>query len=181
MSRWFDLWHMTGPLEMSLYPRGADSPYRLPWRGGLVRLCIQGNRGLVSHRGREKFAYDFSMPVGSVICAARAGSISYVDVTHRSRGFKASNNLIGIDHGDGTTAWYVHLKLGGVLITEGDHVEIGQPIALSGNVGRSMVPHLHFEVTGADYATVPVTFADVASGQGIPRMFRRYQSGNRRP
>ena len=55
----------TGPHDLDRYPPAASSPYRLPWTGGVMRLCIQGNRAIVSHRDWEEFAYDFAMPVGS--------------------------------------------------------------------------------------------------------------------
>ncbi|MBI3823878.1 MAG: M23 family peptidase, partial [Planctomycetes bacterium] len=38
-------------------------------------LCGQSNRGVVSHRGFEQYAYDFTMPVGAEVCAARGGLI----------------------------------------------------------------------------------------------------------
>jgi murein DD-endopeptidase MepM/ murein hydrolase activator NlpD len=57
-------------------------------------------------------------------------------------------------------------------------VRQGQPIAASGNVGLSMLPHVHFEVTDEEGRLLPVTFADVPTDAGIPRMFKRYVSGN---
>jgi hypothetical protein len=42
----------------------------------------------------------------------------------------------------------------------------------------SLLPHLHFNVTDQQYRLLPVTFADVESDGGIPRMFKRYTSGN---
>jgi murein DD-endopeptidase MepM/ murein hydrolase activator NlpD len=180
MANWLRFWNWMGPLLSEQYPCCEESPYRLPWKDGLIRLCVQGNRGLVSHRGREKYAYDFLMPVGSVISAARAGVVSYADASHHGRGFRAPNNAVCVLHEDATTAWYLHLKQGGLLVAGGDRVEAGQPIALSGNVGRSLFPHLHFEVTSPSGLTVPVAFADLPTAGGIPRMFRRYRSGNGR-
>jgi hypothetical protein len=42
----------------------------------------------------------------------------------------------------------------------------------------TMLPHLHFHVITVDHVLVPVTFADLESDSGIPRMFKRYTSGN---
>src|SRR4051794_27433105 len=83
-----------------------------------------------------------------------------------------------VGHGGGTFAHYVHLRLGGSYVTPGQHVEQGERVAASGNVGLSMLPHLHFDVTDAHGTLLPVTFADVHSDAGIPRMFKRYLSGN---
>ncbi len=66
----------TGPHDLERYPPAGSSPYRLPWTGGATRLCIQGNRAIVSHRDWEEFAYDFAMPVGSDVCAARGGTVA---------------------------------------------------------------------------------------------------------
>jgi Peptidase family M23 len=168
----------TGPHDLDRYPPAASSPYLLPWTGGVTRLCIQGNRAIVSHRGWEEFAYDFAMPVGSSVCAARGGTVLNVDVEHDGNGRHADNNLIMVDHGDGTIGWYLHLRQGGSFVKPGQRVRQGEAIGASGNVGMSLLPHLHFDVTDDGGVLLPVTFADVASDAGIPRMFKRYTSGN---
>jgi murein DD-endopeptidase MepM/ murein hydrolase activator NlpD len=163
----------TGPRDLHLYPPAAQSPYLLPWESGVTRWCAQGNRAVVSHRGREEFAYDFVMPVGTKVCAARGGVVSSVQQSHDGNGFRAPNNAVVIRHEDGTLGWYLHIKKDGALVRKGDRVAQGQTIALSGNVGHSTAPHLHFHVTDAKRNCLRVTFADVA-GDGIPRMFRCY-------
>ena len=172
----------TGPVNTDLpsarYPPRATSPYLLPWPVGVTYLCAQGNRGVVSHKGAGQYAYDFAMPVGSDVCAARAGVVTKIVVRHTGQGTSAPNNLIAIDHGDGTTGYYLHLKKGGSYVVVGETVHRGQRIAASGNVGRSLIPHLHFHVKGRAGKTIPITFRDVAIDLGIPRMFRHYTSGN---
>jgi len=168
---------LTGPRGESHYPPRAESPYRLPWPKGVERLCVQGNRGVVSHRDRGEFAYDFAMPVGSTVLAARGGRVVRVVDRHDGRGTQAPNNLVVIEHGDGTRGHYLHLEQGGAQVEVGQRVRQGQAIGRSGNVGRSLLPHLHFHVTGRA-GTVPITFADVEADRGIPRMFKRYVSGN---
>jgi murein DD-endopeptidase MepM/ murein hydrolase activator NlpD len=169
----------TGPRHLDRYPPRETSPYRLPWPAGLTRLCSQSNRGVVSHRGWGEYAYDFNMPVGSDVCAARGGVVTRVIVRHEGHGLHMTNNLIAIDHGDGTVGWYLHLQKDGSLVRVGERVALGQKIARSGHVGRSLVPHLHFQVTDTDRrSTLPVTFADVLGQGGAPRMFFSYTSGN---
>ena len=169
----------TGPRELDHYPEAKSSPYRLPWRAGESHFCAQSNRGIVSHRGWGEYAYDFMMPVGSDVCAARGGMVRSVVVNHDGHGLHKPNNFITIDHGDGTTGWYLHLKRGGSLVAIGQTVVQGQAIARSGHVGRSLVPHLHFQVTdSARRGTLPVAFADVGLHHGVPRMFFSYTSGN---
>jgi murein DD-endopeptidase MepM/ murein hydrolase activator NlpD len=141
-------------------------------------LCCQGNRGIVSHRGDGEFAYDFAMPVGSDVCAARAGVVKWVEVGNDGNGRHAPNNFVVIEHGDGTFGWYLHIRREGSYVQPNQRVRQGERIAASGNVGLSMLPHLHFQVSNSRGESLPVTFTDVDSDRGIPRMFKRYTSGN---
>jgi murein DD-endopeptidase MepM/ murein hydrolase activator NlpD len=104
--------------------------------------------------------------------------VVYVDVEHDGNGLHADNNLIEVDHGDGTFGRYLHLRRGGSYVTLGQKVKQGEVIGASGNVGISMLPHQHFNVTDGEDRLLPVTFADVGSDGGVPRMFKRYTSGN---
>ncbi|HEV2972413.1 MAG TPA: M23 family metallopeptidase [Pirellulales bacterium] len=171
----------TGPHDLDRYPLATSSPYRLPWPGGVTRLCIQGSRAIVSHRDWEEFAYDFARQVGSDVCAARGGTVAYVDVTHDGNGRNTENDLITVDQGDGRLGCYLHLRQGESYVQPGQRVHQGDVIAASGNIGLSMLPHLHFNVIDEVHRLVPVTFADVDSDSGIPRMFKRYTSGNSVP
>ncbi|MCX5759075.1 MAG: M23 family metallopeptidase [Candidatus Hydrogenedentes bacterium] len=172
-------WIFTGPQNIAQYPPADLSPYRLPWTAGQTLLCVQSNRGVVSHRGWERFAYDFAMPVGTDVCAARGGTVIQVTVDHDGHGYHWPNNVIAIRHDDGTQAFYLHVKKDGSRVSVGDRVKQGQVIALSGHVGNSMLPHVHFHVTDSGKkSTLPITFADVGKDMGIPRMFKRYTSGN---
>jgi murein DD-endopeptidase MepM/ murein hydrolase activator NlpD len=56
-------------------------------------------------------------------------------------------NYVRITHSDGTYAYYLHLKYGGVYPNTNTFVERGQIIGLSGNSGYSCGAHLHFNVT----------------------------------
>ena len=170
----------TGPQDLTRYPAAESSPYKLPWPAGTSWFCIQSNRGIVSHRGSEEFAFDFKMPEGADVCAARGGIVTRVDVSHHGNGMNAPNNAIVIEHPDGTRGVYLHLLKSGSLVSVGDRIAQGQKIARSGHVGRSMTPHLHFHVSPQEgRGTIPISFADVATDDGVPRMFHRYTSGNR--
>src|SRR5262245_24517332 len=90
----------TGPTDLSQYPPAEQSPYRLPWAAGKAFRCCQSNRGIVSHRGWEQFAYDFDMPVGTDVCAARGGKVIKVVMEHDGHGRNMPNNVIAIQHED---------------------------------------------------------------------------------
>src|SRR6478609_7816772 len=176
---WFGLYacfilFATGPSASDRYPPAQGSPYKLPWQQGVRRFVPQGNRSFVSHRGGHLYAYDFWMPIGTVVLAARGGTVSHVEVNHD--GFGALSNYVKVEHPDGTSAMYAHVQKDGALVKLGESVRQGQPLAYSGMVGQSLYPHLHFVVVDRNEGPVPVTFSDVPNG--IPLAGHSYVSGN---
>jgi murein DD-endopeptidase len=59
----------------------------------------------------------------------------------------AVGNYVILDLGGGRFALYAHLQPGSLKVKVGDHVNVGQPLALLGNSGNSDEPHLHFHLT----------------------------------
>jgi murein DD-endopeptidase MepM/ murein hydrolase activator NlpD len=53
-------------------------------------------------------------------------------------------NCVVIDHGQGLLSLYMHLSE--LKVKEGQQVERGTPIGLSGATGRATGPHLHLAV-----------------------------------
>lgn len=150
--------------------------YSLPWKQGDSHFCFQGNDGFLSHRDRSKYSWDFLMPEGTEILAARDGTVTVVVDTNERRGENAPNNEVFVNHGDGTAARYAHIKKGGAKVKVGDIVKRGQLLALSGDVGRSLGPHLHFEVINTKFETIPIRFMDVLKHGGVPRASYFYSS-----
>ncbi len=167
-----------GPLSNVTYPERLQSDYWLPWKSGVSYFCFQGNNGFLSHKGRGQFAWDFLMPMGTPILAARAGNVASVVDIYEGRGSDKPNNEIFVDHGDGTMARYAHSQKNGSRVKIGDSIERGQLIALSGDVGRSLGPHLHFEVVDQSKFSVPTSFRDIEEHEGVPRTSFFYRSGN---
>jgi hypothetical protein len=180
----------TGVLDRNVYPPREESPYLLPWPGGVTWNCGQGNWGIVTHRDKGCYSWDFPMPIGSPICAARDGEVILVmDQNDGSVNPLLSNDMgknpgngIQIRHADGTIAVYWHIRKGGARVTKGQRVKQGDVIAESGNVGYTTSPHLHFSVYSSnymDFRSIPISFRDVDFLGGIPRLGLRYTSGNR--
>lgn len=148
------------------YPAYSTSAYVAPWPTSTERTIAQGNCGAASHVGDQKYAVDISMPIGSDIVAARAGTVYKVvqDKTD-GNGCSGGENHIYIKHTDGTMSLYLHLTHNGSKVSEGDTVTQGEVIGLSGNTGCTSGPHLHFQVnSSADSGiSIPVTFSNVGS------------------
>jgi hypothetical protein len=61
----------------------------------------------------------------------------------------ADGNSITLDLGEHRYALYAHLQPKSLRVRAGDSVHRGQVIALVGDSGNSVVPHLHFQVSSA--------------------------------
>jgi Peptidase family M23 len=59
---------------------------------------------------------------------------------------EADGNSIVLDLSGGRYALYAHLKPGSIRVHTGDTVKRGETIALVGNSGNTLEPHLHFHV-----------------------------------
>ena len=81
---------------------------------------------------------DFRVPSGTSVAAVNSGHV----ILARSLFFEG--NCVVIDHGQGLLTLYLHLSK--FLIKEGDDVNKGQAIGLSGGTGRATGPHLHLAV-----------------------------------
>lgn len=135
------------PCDTPRYPPNVTSLYILPWPSGARRVhqgnCTTGNTHDRAHNA--SFAYDFEMPIGSPVVAARAGVVLSVDDRWPDTDHDEQHgNRLVVDHGDGTYAIYGHLSQGGARVAVGESVTQGQEIAASGSSGMVATPHLHF-------------------------------------
>ena len=140
-----------------------DYAYVLPFRSETAFKLTQGYNGKFSHQSKK--ALDFTMPIGTEIVAARAGTV--VDIKENSnQGCTKPKcldmaNYITVLHDDGSFAQYYHLKQNSVEVRLSDKVAQGELIGYSGNTGYTSGPHLHFEVnisTLKGIQTVPTQF-----------------------
>lgn len=165
----------TGPQASDHYPRAENSPYKLPWAGGVKHFVSQGNRSFTSHRGLHLYSWDFWMSIGSKVLAAREGKV--IEVVDHFDGIGLHSNFIKIEHNDGTVALYAHIKLDGSVVKVGDQVRQGQLIAHSGMVGQTINPHLHFVVLNHQQAkSLPNAFSEVNGA--VPLAGHSYISQN---
>lgn len=81
---------------------------------------------------------DIATSYGKTITASDGGTVIW-------SGYKGTYGyLVIIDHGDGVQSYYGHCS--SLLVSAGDKVYQGQPIARVGSTGRSTGNHCHFEI-----------------------------------
>ena len=156
--------------------------YRLPYADDVSFPIIQGHAAKLSHRGVERFALDFGMPVNTPVHAARDGVVALVEDSHDSGCAREEcgryANFVVVLHSDGTTGEYFHLGRDSVQVRVGERVARGQWLARSGNTGFSTAPHLHFGVyrTGRDRSTesLAVRFQTNRGAISVPRSGAHY-------
>lgn len=150
--------------------------YGLPFDPVFPRFLAQGAGGRYSHTGREHYAFDFVMPVGTPVRAAREGVVGRVVDGFTEGGADPKlarfSNAVIVLHGDGTFASYAHLSPG-IPVREGERVSRGQVLASSGQTGWAGIPHLHFSVERKDHGgggagTIPILFGPPKSRGFVP-------------
>jgi murein DD-endopeptidase MepM/ murein hydrolase activator NlpD len=146
--------------------------YKLPLAAGEPWVLTQGPYGTFSHWGNSLQAFDIA-PINSRLIVAMRGGIVHTfdtgqqqDHVHRTFG-----NYITIDHGDGEYSHYAHLQTGTFLVTNGQSVGQGQPLATAGNSGYTFGEgggyHVHAHVTRSfsiSAQSIPFEFEDLPGG-----------------
>jgi murein DD-endopeptidase MepM/ murein hydrolase activator NlpD len=128
-------------------PTGPSIPQRWPLdeRGVVTRGQVEGSAD-ETHPG-----IDIAIAMGTPIRAAGGGTVT-------STGRDPEYGLfVLLTHPDGYQTRYGHASR--LLVSDGDEVNSGQVIALSGSTGRSSAPHLHFEIRRNGRSIDPRTFA----------------------
>jgi len=90
---------------------------------------------------------DMPNPIGQTVRAAGTGTVIWA-----GPGFQDSpsyGNVVQIQHDFGynsQTLYTLYAHLSAVLVTQGQRINLGDPLGLVGNTGRVSGPHIHFEV-----------------------------------
>lgn len=146
-------------LQTSETPPPSVGVYRLPYADGTQLRVFDDTR---THRPRARIDLVATGPrMPYRIVAAAAGRVMAIQDGYgeRQTGRAASecrNNFVWIAHPNGEWTVYSHMAKGsvsgGAKLKIGDRVRAGQLIGIEGDVGCSMLEHLHFEVAVPDPA-----------------------------
>ncbi len=142
--------YLSSCLNRDEFGTPAASDYILPWPTGEA-YTVSNSYCMPTGGHRQQQAYDFLIPIGDPVVAARGGLVRQVKDDSPDNGQGSDHNHVMVEHADGTVGFYAHLKQAGVLVQVGENVEAGQTIALAGHSGTTDVMHLHFGV----YDTYP--------------------------
>lgn len=148
-------------------PALEGPPLQIPWACGQTEYCTQGHNG-GSHTGTSSWAWDFAQQDGEEIWAASSGVVTHLRMSMTDGGcstaYSGGANYITVDHGDGTSIVYLHMRANSSPLSVGELVETGDLVARVGATGYACGAHLHMQVQetcGSYYCqSVPASFAD---------------------
>lgn len=109
--------------------------------------------------GTFHYGTDFAVPTGTPVIAAARGQIfkaGWQDPEDKGKGFGLRVWQTAKIDGKPVSIFYAHLSE--IAVMEGQIVEAGERIGLSGNTGKSSGPHLHFEVREEGKKGIEVEF-----------------------
>jgi murein DD-endopeptidase MepM/ murein hydrolase activator NlpD len=146
-------------LQSQESPSGYFEP-RLPPVGGNITSGTGMRIDPIDGKWRQHNGIDIAIPEGTSVTPAAPGIVVY-------SGFRSAyGNTVIVEHDNGLITLYGHNSR--LLSIHGERVDVGTPIALSGNTGRSTGPHLHFEAWQAG-VNVTQTFMP-GNTQKLPRL-----------
>ncbi|HVN42066.1 MAG TPA: M23 family metallopeptidase, partial [Steroidobacteraceae bacterium] len=131
-------------LKEQIHPEGR------PVTGGFISSYFGEREDPFSGREAYHKGVDFAGTTGSNVVAVAAGVVTW---SGERTGY---GNLVEINHGDGYVTRYAHNSK--TLVSVGQTVKRGDPVALMGSTGRSTGPHVHFEVLRNGRQVDPLTF-----------------------
>lgn len=135
--------HFTGAWSWPVATGGVTVPY-----GAYV--YENGSDSATRHTGA-----DIAVSIGTPVTAPAAGRVVYAGWLERT------GWTVVIEHGAGLKSYLFHL--GELTCAEGDTVEQGAQVGVSGITGYSAKPHVHFEVRVGNQSVDPALLVDGTS------------------
>ncbi|MDP2838291.1 MAG: M23 family metallopeptidase [Candidatus Moranbacteria bacterium] len=130
-----------------------NGQFRLPLDGSITVTDVYGYKRQTGGVSLSHQGTDFRASEGTSVYAINSGKVAFAD-TLRNYGY-----TVIIDHGLGLMTLYMHLSEN--KVKKGDLVEKGDLVALSGNTGYSLGPHLHLSVRINGFSIDPIKFLEL--------------------
>lgn len=179
----------------------------IPYQNAFITNYVDQNRpgaGMTDYAG---FAWTYDNHLGTDIAppsfrqtdhgvpvlAAADGLVFYVSDGYPDRNIELDYakinqvNLVGIQHADGSVAWYAHFRKNSIRVRVGESVTTGSILGLTGSSGYSSGAHLHFEPQYPENTPVDPFHTTPANGfwqntiqpeyAGTPNRFRLMDAG----
>jgi len=127
------------------------APFRWPITGRISGV-YGSQRFYNGEPSRPHFGVDVAAPVGAEVRAPAAGIVTLAEPD-----LFYSGGTVIIDHGHRLSSSFLHLSK--VLVTVGQRVEPGDPIARVGATGRATGPHLDWRMNWRDARVDPQLLA----------------------
>lgn len=155
---------ISGPGAAQLAQLATPVDLEIPFACG-AKVTVSQAHGTFSHVGSDRWAWDFRVPEGTPVLAARDGVVRLVrsDSVRGGcdRSFGPDANYIILSHGNGFETQYLHFSK--IFVIPGQKVNAGEVIGEVGRTGFSCGSHLHFQLQRESPAW---------AGQSVPARFR---------
>lgn len=135
---------MSQNLKDRVYPQGR------PVKAGWLSSYFGKRTDPFTGKAANHTGIDFAGKKGAEIIAVADGVVTW------SADRYGYGIMVEINHGNGYATRYAHNSQN--LVSVGDEVKKGQPVALMGETGRATGPNLHFEVLHNGSRVNPVSF-----------------------
>lgn len=126
---------------------GGGMDLEIPFACG-SRVVVSQAHGTFSHVGTDRWAWDFRVPEGMPVMAARDGVVRMTrsDSVRGGcdRSFGPDANYVILQHENGLETQYLHFSK--VFVQVGQAVKAGTVIGEVGRTGFSCGSHLHFQL-----------------------------------
>lgn len=123
------------------FPDNTALPHLPPVDDPLVLSAYGVRMHPIFKKMRMHNGIDFEARLNTPVFATADGTVSFAGYKDNGFGF-----YVEINHGKGFITRYAHLHRFGIRVKKKQKIKAGDLVGLSGNTGRSIGPHLHYEI-----------------------------------
>lgn len=122
-------------------PENTALPHLPPVDDPLVLSAYGVRMHPIFKKMRMHNGIDFEARLNTPVFATADGTVSFAGYKDNGFGY-----YVEVNHGKGFVTRYAHLHRFGIRVKKKQKIKAGDLVGLSGNTGRSIGPHLHYEI-----------------------------------